>query len=116
MEQRYYYKTQNGLSTLSVKEKLINDSYIEITEQEFLELQQRHEPTDEQKSKWEELAETKQEIAELEKWFADYDIQVAQYSRCQRLGIDYDKDIAELDSTAQQVAQLLKTLRAKLGE
>lgn len=36
MEKRYYYKTQGGL--LNLKSPVNNPDYIEITEQEFIEL------------------------------------------------------------------------------
>lgn len=41
-----------------------------------------------------------QEQQELLDWFEEYDKQVKQYQRCQRLGVEFDKDIAELDEQA----------------
>lgn len=40
------------------------------------------------------------EQQELLKWFEEYDKQVKQYQRCQRQGVEFDKDIAELDEQA----------------
>ena len=40
------------------------------------------------------------EQQELLKWIEYYDKQVMQYNRCQRLGIEFDKDISELDNQA----------------
>ena len=33
------------------------------------------------------------ELLRLIQWFEEYDNQVKQYQRCQRLGIEYDRDI-----------------------
>lgn len=55
------------------------------------------------------------ELAELETWFADvYDIQVKQYERCTRLGIEYDNKhgtMDELDAQAQKNAERIRALR-----
>lgn len=40
-------------------------------------------------------------ITEIKMWFEEYDNQVKQYQRCVRLGIDFDKDIVELDNQAK---------------
>lgn len=55
------------------------------------------------------------EINELESWFIFYDRQVAQYHRCQRLGIVYDNkygSIEELDDQAEIKSNRLKELRS----
>lgn len=59
----------------------------------------------------------RKELAELETWFEEYDNQVKQYSRCVRLGLEFDKDINELDNQAKinaeritEIRNLLKTL------
>lgn len=54
--------------------------------------------------------ELNSELNELHGWLAEYDKQVAQYNRCQRLGeekckelgVEFDKDINELDNEATQ--------------
>lgn len=43
----------------------------------------------------------KEEQEQLIDWFEEYDNQVKQYQRCVRLGIEYDKDIVELDNQAK---------------
>lgn len=57
------------------------------------------------------------ELVNLEKWFSKvYDIQVKQYTRCQRLGIEYDNKygtIAELDEKATINAKRISELRKK---
>ena len=40
------------------------------------------------------------ELNKLTSWFEWYDSQMAQYNRCQRLGLEFDRDIAELDAEA----------------
>lgn len=48
---------------------------------------------------------TQQEILQNElniliDWFNEYDNQVKQYERCQRLGVEFNKSIEELDTQA----------------
>ena len=63
-----------------------------------------HEPTEK------ELLQ--KELFELETWFKWYDNQVAQYNRCQRLGIEFDKDINELDNQAKINQERIAEIRA----
>ena len=51
------------------------------------------------------------ELYDLMKWFDEYDLQVKQYNRCQRLGVEFDKDIKELDDLAVVNAKRIKELR-----
>lgn len=51
------------------------------------------------------------ELAEVENWFEEYDNQVKQYQRCQRLGIEYDRDIVELDNQAKVNAERITEIR-----
>ena len=61
------------------------------------------------------LAATHDEIAELEKWFSDYDLQVAQYNRCVRLGVPYDKGIQALDTEAAAKQMRIRELRGGIA-
>ena len=65
-----------------------------------------HEPTQE------ELLEL--ELRSLYAWFEEYDNQVKQYNRCQRLGIEYDKDIKQLDNQAKANANRITEIRKDL--
>lgn len=47
-------------------------------------------------------------IAKIKIWFEEYDNQVKQYQRCVRLGIDFDKDIIELDNQAKAYQEELR--------
>ena len=51
-----------------------------------------------------------QERQELLDWFEEYDKQVMQYNRCQRLGVEFDKDISELDAQADINQQRLREI------
>ena len=66
----------------------------------------KHEPTQE------ELLNS--ELGNLYSWFEEYDNQVKQYNRCQRLGIAYDKDIEELDNQARANANRITEIRKDL--
>ena len=65
-----------------------------------------HEPTQN------ELLEL--ELRSLYTWFEEYDNQVKQYNRCQRMGITYDKDIEELDNQAKANADRITEIRKDL--
>ena len=52
-----------------------------------------------------------EELAQLLTWFEEYDNQVKQYQRCQRLGIEFDKDITTLDNQAKINAARITELR-----
>lgn len=51
------------------------------------------------------------ELTQLIAWFEEYDNQVKQYNRCQRMGIDYDKDIEILDEQARENAERITEIR-----
>lgn len=55
------------------------------------------------------------ELGNLEYWFAEYDKQTIQYQRSLRLGVEFDKDIAELDNQAVENAKRIKELRQLLS-
>lgn len=61
------------------------------------------------------IEEYKKELEELEEWFEEYDEQTIQYQRCVRLGIEFDKDMAELDNQAVVNATRIKELRILLN-
>lgn len=55
------------------------------------------------------------EMKNLEKWFENYDKQVSQYQRCQRLGIEFDRDINELDIQAKINQERIREIRNLLN-
>ena len=56
-----------------------------------------------------------QEIQKYKNWFTEYDNQVKQYERCVRLGIDFDKDIAELDQQAADYQLKIRELNEQIN-
>lgn len=62
-----------------------------------------------------EELELQKELTEIEIWFNWYDNQVSQYNRCQRLGIEFDKDINELDNQAKVNQERIAELRIALS-
>lgn len=56
------------------------------------------------------------ELGDLYAWFDEYDNQVKQYTRCQRMGIAYDKDIVELDNQAKVNAERITEIRNLLKQ
>lgn len=61
-----------------------------------------------------------EELFELETWFSNvYDMQMKQYDRCQRLGIEFTSSygtVEELDAQAVGNAARIKELRTLIGE
>lgn len=98
---RHYYKLKNGNGILSLKEKVENKNYIEITKQEFESLRPKQPVAN----------PNEKEMSEIEMWFARYDMLCNQYARQVRLGMETDIDIAELDAEAQIKAARLKELK-----
>ena len=77
----------------------------ELTEQEIAEQEQRQLEFN-----------LNNELNELTQWFAYYDNQVAQYNRCQRLRVGFDRDINKLDNEATQKQLRIREINAKLKE
>ena len=53
-------------------------------------------------------------IVEIKLWFEEYDNQVKQYERCKRLGIEFDKDMVELDNQANAYQEELRQLKQEV--
>lgn len=60
------------------------------------------------------LESTERKLMELENWFSWYDQQCMQYSRAQRLGISFNRDINELDAQARENASKILSYRSIL--
>ena len=77
------------------------------------------EPIKETKETWMEYTQQElyeNELSDLMKWFDEYDLQVKQYNRCKRLGVEFDKNIKDLDDLAVVNAKRIKELRELLNE
>ena len=58
-----------------------------------------------------------QELLELHDWLDNYyDSQVKQYQRCQRLGIEFDKNIVELDNQAKSYQERIREIKDLLKQ
>ena len=66
-----------------------------------------------EKESFEANINKQQRIYEIRTWFDEYDNQVKQYERCVRLGIEFDKDIVELDNQAKAYQEELRILLGK---
>ena len=65
--ERFYYKNKNGKGFLNLKSPLVDENYIQITEEEFYELTKPKEPTAEQKAAQEKAKKIAEYKAYLEK-------------------------------------------------
>lgn len=77
---RYYYKNKLGTGFLNLKSPIVDENYIQITEEEFKELTKPkvYEPTEEEKA----AAEKAKKIAEYKKYLADTDYIVLKIGEC----------------------------------
>ena len=64
---RYYYKKKDGKGFANLKSPLVDEDYIQITEEEFNELTKPKEPTAEQKAAQEKAKKIAEYKAYLEK-------------------------------------------------
>ena len=104
--ERFYYKSKDGKGFLNLKSPLINDDYIQITEEEFNNLTKPKEPTAEQKLKQENLAE----IAKYKRYLADTDYIVLKIAEA--LANNDTESVAALKS--EYAEELGKRNRARI--
>ena len=78
--ERFYYKSKDNTGFLNLKSPLVDEEYIQITEDEFNELSKPKFPelTAEQKA----AQEKAKKIAEYKKYLADTDYIVLKMSEC----------------------------------
>ena len=102
---RYYYKNKNNTGFLNLKSPLVDERYIQITEEEFNELTKPkvYEPTAEQKA----AQEKAKKIAEYKKYLADTDYIVLKIAEAQSEGET---------STVAQLRDIYKEQLAKRKE
>ena len=81
---RYYYKNKDNTGFANLKSPLIDENYIQITEEEFNELSKPkvYEPTAEEKA----AQEKAKKIAEYKKYLADTDYIVLKIAEAQSEG------------------------------
>lgn len=105
---RYYYKNKDNIGFLNLKSPLVDERYVQITEEEFNELTKPKIPelTAEQKLKQENLAE----IAKYKKYLADTDYIVLKIAEA--LANNDTESVAALKS--EYVEELGKRNRARI--
>ena len=79
---RFYYKSKEGNGFLNLKSPLVDENYIQITEEEFDELTKPKEPTAEEKA----AQEKARKIAEYKKYLEDTDYIVLKIAEAQSEG------------------------------
>ena len=79
---RFYYKKKDGTGFANLKSPIIDERYIQITEEEFNELTKPKEPTEEQKA----AQEKAQKIANYKKYLQDTDYIVLKIAEAQSEG------------------------------
>ena len=99
--ERFYYKKKDGTGFANLKSPLIDDNYIQITEEEFNELTKpkAYVPTAEQKA----AQEKAKKIAEYKKYLADTDYIVIKIA--ERLA---EGDTATVEQMKQTYSEQLK--------
>lgn len=92
---RYYYKSKEGKGFLNLKSPLIDENYIQITEEEFKELTKPkvYVPTAEEKAAQEKV----RKIAEYKKYLTDTDYIAAKIAEA-----NFNSDTAELAELHKQ--------------
>lgn len=110
--ERFYYKSKDGKGFLNLKSPLVDESYIQITKEEFEELTKPkvYEPTAEQKAAYEKT----KKIAEYKKYLDDTDYIVLKIAEAQSEG-DTDTVTAVRNEYAEQLAKR-KEARDKINE
>lgn len=79
---RFYYKNKNNTDFLNLKSPLVDENYIQITEEEFKELTKPKEPTAEEKAAQERASKN----AEYKKYLEDTDYVVLKIAEAMAEG------------------------------
>lgn len=97
---RYYYKSKEGKGFLNLKSPLIDENYIQITEEEFKELTKPkvYVPIAEEKA----AQEKAQKIAEYKKYLADTDYIAAKIAEA-----NFNSDTEELVELHKQYDSII---------
>lgn len=102
---RFYYKNKNNTDFLNLKSPLVDENYIQITEEEFKELTKPKEPTAEEKAR---------KIAEYKKYLADTDYIVLKMGEC--LADGNAEAVTEIKTEYAEQLEKRKQARAKINE
>ena len=107
--QRFYYKNKDNIGFLNLKSPIIDENYIQITEEEFNELTKPKEPTEEQKAAYEKA----KKIAEYKKYLADTDYIVLKIAEAQSEG--ETSTVAQLRDIYKEQLKERKRVRSLLN-
>lgn len=102
---RYYYRNKDNTGFLNLKSPIVDENYIQITEEEFNELRKPPEPTEEQKAKIEKIKLIREKKALLNKYREDVD-------QVDLFGMVRD-DYAEKKELCKQLVYELRELESK---
>ena len=108
---RYYYKNKDNTGFLNLKSPLVDENYIQITEEEFNELSKPkvYVPTAEQKA----AQEKAKKIAEYKKYLADTDYIVLKIAEAQSEG--ETSTVSQLRDIYKEQLKERKRVRALLN-
>ena len=106
---RFYYKNKDNTGFLNLKSPIIDERYIQITEEEFNELTKPLEPTAEQKAAYEKA----KKVAEYKKYLADTDYIVLKIAEAQSEG--ETSTVAQLRDIYKEQLKERKRVRALLN-
>ena len=107
--QRFYYKNKDNIGFLNLKSPIIDENYIQITEEEFNELTKPKEPTAEQKA----AQEKAKKVAEYKKYLADTDYIVLKIAEAQSEG--ETSTVSQLRDIYKEQLKERKRVRALLN-
>ena len=108
---RYYYKKKDGKGFLNLKSQLVDENYIQITEEEFNELTKPKIPelTAEEKA----AQEKAKKVAEYKKYLADTDYIVLKIAEAQSEG--ETSTVSQLRDIYKEQLKERKRVRALLN-
>lgn len=107
--QRFYYKKKDGTGFANLKSPIIDENYIQITEEEFNELTKPKEPTAAQKA----AQEKAKRVAEYKKYLADTDYIVLKIAEAQSEG--ETSTVSQLREIYKEQLKERKRVRALLN-
>lgn len=107
--ERFYYKSKDGTEFANLKSPIIDENYIQITEEEFNELTKPKEPTAAQKA----AQEKAKRVAEYKKYLADTDYIVLKIAEAQSEG--ETSTVSQLREIYKEQLKERKRVRALLN-
>lgn len=106
---RYYYKNKDNTGFFNLKSPVVDENYIQITEEEFNELTKPKEPTAEEKA----AQEKARKIAEYKKYLSDTDYIVLKIAEAQSEG--ETSTVSQLRDIYKEQLKERKRVRALLN-